>query len=138
MGKQTLTFLFVLCFAAARGQSHDMVAGTYKGRQPCEECKVIETELELKYGTDTSGEFSLRDKYITGNGGTDITSRMRGDWTMITEKQEGSRLRLVVLDYDNEDKVRYYLWRTDGNLVPLDQNKQPIKADIDCTLRKTE
>ena len=116
-----------------------LVSGVYKGHQPCEECKVIESELELMYGaTDTSGEFSLRDKYISEAGGTNMASRVKGDWVMKQDIIDGQICKIVVLDYDNEDKIRYYRVKGDGNLLPLDADKHPVKATIDCTLKKVE
>lgn len=113
------------------------VVGTYKGKLPCEECKIIESELELFYGTDTSGAFSLRDKYIS-EGGTNMASRVKGDWIIKQDIVDGQICKVVMLDYDNEDKIRYYRLKADGNLLPLDQEKHAIKADIDCTLKKVE
>lgn len=125
------------CNAAIAQDTARIVAGTYKGKLPCEECKVIESELELKYGTDTTGEFSLRDKYIS-EGNTSIMSRIKGDWVMKRDIVDGNKCTVIALDYDNEEKIRYYILRQDGNLVPLDGDKHPLKANMDCTLKKTE
>lgn len=111
------------------------VAGTYKGHLPCEECKYIEAELELNYGTDSTGEFVLRDRYVNP-GGTNITSRRKGDWIVRRDEVDGQKTWVVILDYDNEDKMVYYLVKPDGNIYPLDENKHQQKADIDCTMKK--
>lgn len=111
------------------------VAGTYKGKQPCDECKEIQTVLELSYATDTTGEFSLRDKYVNP-GGTNITSRRKGDWILRPDVVDGQKTWVVTLDYDNEEKITCYMLKASGDLVPLDENKHPLRADIDLTLKK--
>lgn len=136
MNKWIAVLTTTILYTASYGQE-TTVAGTYKGKLPCEECKIIESELELSYGTDTSGAFSLRDKYIS-EGGTNMASRVKGDWIIKQDIVDGQICKVVLLDYDNEDKIRYYRLKADGNLLPLDQDKHAIKADIDCTLKKVE
>lgn len=136
MTRWIMCALLVALGAGAYAQTAS-VAGTYKGKLPCEECKVIETELELYYGTDTSGEFALRDKYIS-EGGTNMAYRVKGDWIVKQDIIDGQICKVIVLDYDNEDKIKYYRLKADGNLLPLDQDKHALKATIDCTLKKVE
>lgn len=138
MKKQALLFIACIiscCAALAQDVQKPMVAGTYKGKLPCEECKIIETSLDLKYGTDSTGEFSLRDKYIS-RGGTDVTSRISGEWIITKDIFEDKKVMMVILNYDNEDKAMYYVLNADGNLQPLDKERHKITADIDCTLKR--
>ena len=138
MSKHILLFIVSILFSGfARAQDiqKPMVAGTYKGNLPCEECKIIETSLDLNYGTDSTGEFSLRDKYVS-KGGTDVTSRVSGEWIIAKDIFEGRKVMMIILNYDNEEKAMYYVLNADGSLQPLDKDRHKVTADIDCTLKK--
>ena len=111
------------------------VAGTYKGSLPCEECKIINAELELIFGTDSTGEFALRERYISDKG-TDIASRIKGNWKMDIEMLSGKMTTLIIINEDLPEKQQYYLLKADGSLLPLDSEKQPMKAAIDLTMKK--
>ncbi len=111
-----------------------LFSGTYVGKAPCADCKLIETELELIYGTDTSGEYALRDKYI-GRQGMDMKSLVKGEWVRMYDAKVGM---LIVLDADVADKTSYFLYRKDGSLAPLDKDLHKIEAPIDCSLTKKE
>jgi hypothetical protein len=135
MRKLLFVFLFLFVSPALKAQEEVLTSsyvGTYYGKAPCSDCKVIESILDLSYGTDTSGEFSLRDKYI-GKSGVDIISRMKGEWQRVLNPKAGT---LIVLNYDNTEKTMYYLLNRDGSLAPVDENLHKIESPIDCTLRK--
>lgn len=130
-----LACLFI--FFAANAQevaTQPIFTGTYAGKAPCADCKIIETELELIFGTDTSGEYALRDKYI-GRQGTDMKSLVKGEWVRMYDAKVGV---LIVLDGDVADKTSYYLYRKDGSLAPLDKDLHKVEASIDCSLTKKE
>ncbi len=138
MRKHVLLFVISILFAGvlfAQDTQRPLVAGTYRGNLPCEDCKIIETSLDLKYGTDSTGEFSLRDKYVS-KGGTDITSRISGEWIIAKDIFEGNKVMMIILNYDNEDKAMYFVLKADGNLLPLDKERHRLASDIDCTLRR--
>ncbi len=140
-------FLFFVVFAASKvfAQEADSTpvhvslypncGGTYKGKAPCEECKVIESELELEPDTDSSGHYFLIDKYIAEKG-TDIASRRKGDWLLVNDVFEGKKVFMVVLDFDFPDKSQFYLLQKDGNLQPLDKDKKKIQSTIDMLMKK--
>ena len=107
-------------------------AGTYAGRSVCKECDSILTELELMYGSDTSGQFALRDRYMSRKG-TNLMSRIKGDWIRVIDPRYGT---MIILENDVPEKARYYLVLHDGNLAPLDANKQRVIAPIDLKLTK--
>ena len=111
------------------------LAGTYKGDMPCADCRKIESELQLDYETDSTGRFSLRDKYM-GKQGSDIMSRIAGAWVVIKDVTDGVPVKLIVLNHDLQDKIIYYKVKQDGNLLPLDSDKQKISCPSDCTLKK--
>ncbi len=133
-------FALLFCLAAscaAKAQDTPptpLFSGTYAGKAPCADCKIIETELELKYGTDTSGEYALRDKYI-GHQGMDMKSLVKGEWVRLYDPKVGV---LIILDSDVPDKTAYYLYRKDGSLAPLDKDLHKIEAAIDCSLTRKE
>ncbi len=136
--RKLLLFAIVVCgFSVLRAQEAPVavaipdIAGTYAGKAPCADCEFIETELELAYGTDTSGEFSLRDKYVGKQGG--IMSRVKGEWARVVDAKAGV---LVVLNNDLPEKAMYYRLTKDGNLLPLDQELNKVESPIDCTLRR--
>ena len=86
------------------------------------------------YGTDTSGEFSLRDKYVERKEvGRNLIARTKGEWIRIKDAKLGY---MIVLNNDNTDKAMYYLLNKDGSLLPLDKELQKIDAPMDMTLRK--
>lgn len=113
------------------------LTGTYKGLLPCEDCKAIATELELRYSTDTVGEYSLRDKYM-GKHGADIASHIKGEWIATKDKIDGQSVTLIVLNYEDEEKVAYYLLNSDGSLLVLDQSKHKADPAKPTTLKKDE
>ncbi len=131
-----LTCFFTVIAAHAQEGKYATVPGVYKGNMPCEECKIIETELELTYSTDSTGTFSLRDKYISEGSKEAISSRIKGEYAIHSDVINTTKATVIVLNYDNEDKAIYYLLKADGNLLPLDKEKRPITAQIDCTLKR--
>ena len=112
------------------------ISGNYKGKAPCTDCDIIETELELDYDTDSTGHFSLRDKYVSKKG-SDMMSRIKGEWMLVRSNADARSVWLVELNYDTPEKAIYYLVKPDGTLQPLDSERKPISAPIDCTLKKT-
>ncbi len=113
------------------------VTGTYNGKAPCEDCTFIEVELDLNYGNDTSGEFSLREKFIS-KGGTDISSRMTGEWALEQDGEGAKRNTYVALNYDLSEKTIYYLVKTDGKLVPVDADKKETASMAEWALSRAK
>ena len=111
------------------------ISGSYRGVAPCDDCKRIETELELSYDTDSTGHFNLRNKYV-GNGGSDMASRISGAWMVEQAKNELRTAVYIVLNFETPDKVIYYLRQQNGNLLPLDNERKPITAATDLSLNK--
>ena len=130
-----LFVLSVFCSPAAWAQDAPAppeYAGTYAGKAPCADCKIIEAELELHYGTDTSGEFALREKYVRESC-VSMVSRRKGDWVRVFEPKLGT---LIVLDNDVPDKTSYYLFKKDGSLLPLDKELNKLGDGVERTLVK--
>ena len=112
------------------------ISGTYKGNVPGDDGVIIETELELNYVTDSTGQFSLRDKYKV-KGGNDMMSRVKGEWMMEKNVAPGNKADIyIVLNYDRPEQAVYFLRKPDGGLTPLDGDRKPITAATDCTLKK--
>ena len=134
--KKLLTIIAITiastCAPAQEEKLSYSYAGTYAGKSVCKECDSMLTELELMYGTDTSGQFALRDKYMSKKG-VSLMSRMKGDWIRVIDPRFGT---MIILDNDLPEKTRYYLVLHDGNLAPLDANKQRMIAPIDLKLTK--
>ena len=42
----------------------------------------------------------------------------------------------IVLNFETPDKVIYYLRQQNGNLLPLDNERKPITAATDLSLKK--
>ena len=113
------------------------VAGTFKGHLPCEDCRTIETEMELNYLSDTTGSYTIRDKYM-GKEKTEVISmsRRNGLFMVVKEVVDHDKLTLVMFDYDYPEKTTYCMLRSDGNLIPLGEDKKPVEPQADCILKK--
>lgn len=113
----------------------DIVAGSYIGNLPCDDCPGIQSELELLYVNDSLGQYRLRNKYL-GKGNGTITAFNEGEWIVIKDAYEGKLSTFILLDYDDLDKIKYYLLKDENNLVPLDAEKKPITATKEVLLHK--
>ena len=100
------------------------VVGSYRGSEPCEECRVIAIELDLEYVTDTNGTYTLREKYM-GKGKDEVLSSLRrvGQWLVTSDDADKKKVPVLVLDNDLPEKTTYYQVMADGALLPLDADK---------------
>jgi|GEM_PF-2884807 len=115
------------------------VSGTFHGHMPCEDCRTIEVEMELSYLSDTTGSYTIRDKYM-GKEKTEVISMSRrsGQFMVVKEVVDHDKLNLVMFDYDYPEKTTYCILKTDGNLIPLGDDKKPIEPQADCLLKKVK
>jgi hypothetical protein len=113
----------------------DIVAGSYIGTLPCADCPGIQSELELLYVNDSLGQYRLRSKYL-GKGNGNITALNEGEWIVVKDAYEGKLSTYVLLDYDDQEKIKYYILKDENNLVPLDAEKKPLTAAKEVLLHK--
>ncbi|MBC7554803.1 MAG: hypothetical protein H7257_12585 [Taibaiella sp.] len=139
MGKLLLLFIMLLCGGGLAAQEAAPVkpdySGTYSGSAWSTDSALVLTELELIYGTDSTGTFSLRDKY-TGKKGPDIASRIKGEYTIAAETLDGHKVTLVTLSDEQQNKIMYYLLKAGDILEPLDDDKHTTEAAATHTLKK--
>jgi hypothetical protein len=136
--RSLLLFLVVFaCFNASaqyKLSSNYSIAGVYKSKTPCADCENIETTLKLKCELPChSGSYVLTDRYFNSPEGQ-VLSKKRGKWSILEKNSDNTMV--IVLDKDDPEMVSYFFVKKDGDMQPLDKNKQVVEGPYDVTLRK--
>lgn len=104
----------------------------YSGKLPCADCEAIQADLQLSHVQgEHKGNFILQTIYLGESGDAFETT---GNWG--TEGVVGEASEIVVLNIDRPSEAMYFSRKSDGSLVMLGKDKQPIAGDANYTLTK--
>lgn len=134
--KQTITTQPTISPTIADGDDRKVVLGVFEGTIPCADCEGIKMKLTLYQDPTTLGAagFTLDSTYIGQPNGTFNT---QGQWDYLRGNSEDPNATIYGLDLDKPQLERQYFLKVgDDKVTMLDENMNPIKSNLNYTLKK--